>query len=76
MKIHNFNGSYRPQESLFKVKHLGSIWNYLGLEVTRNNNECFELCQEGKIKQLLNQYSMADVNNVNIPMTTSYVKEK
>lgn len=59
---------------LFKVKHLGSIQNYPGVEMTQNENGCFELCQEGKIK-LLEWYGMTNAKNISTPMTTGYVKE-
>ena len=62
--------------SLFNMKHLGSIQNYLGVEITRNPEGYFELSQGKKIEQLLTKFEMAEAKCAVTPMTTGYIKEK
>ncbi|XP_060119364.1 uncharacterized protein LOC132590128 [Heteronotia binoei] len=60
---------------LFTIKHLGPVSYYLGVEISRKADRCFELPQSNKVKALLARYGMEEASSVQTPMTTGYSKE-
>lgn len=78
---HNCESQSQRQEfqkaisSVFKVRFLGEISNYLGLKVTKDSSGCYGLGQSNKINKLLKQYGMLEAREVLTPMTTGCVRE-
>lgn len=60
----------------FGIKDLGKIRQYLGIEVTRDNNGIFHLNQAKYIKKIVNDFGLANAKSSNIPMQIGYDKEK
>ena len=58
----------------FHMKDLGDIALYLGIQVDRQEDGGFLLCQSAKIASLLSKYGMIDAKGASIPMDTSYLK--
>lgn len=59
----------------FKLKQLGDVKSYLGVQIARTEDGSFLLCQKGKIEQLLEKFRMSDCAGVRSPMETSFVKD-
>lgn len=55
----------------FKVKELGEVKNYLGLEITRKKDR-MEIRQSEMIHKLLVKFNMQDCKKVNTPMEVNY----
>ncbi|CAH2108821.1 unnamed protein product [Euphydryas editha] len=61
----------KEMEKEFKLKSLGEISNYLGLEVTRNKNE-MHIKQTKLIERLLEKFNMLDCKGNKTPMETNF----
>lgn len=59
----------------FKIKDLGEVKNYLGLEITRNNNQ-MEIKQTDMITRILDKFNMPECKGINTPMETNFSAEK
>lgn len=53
---------------MFKTRFGGQISNYLGMQINRNKDGCFELSQTDKGAQLLKIFGMQDAKEVHSPM--------
>ncbi|XP_054827527.1 uncharacterized protein LOC129324337 [Eublepharis macularius] len=62
-------------ERFFRIKHLGPVNNYLGVEVTQTPEGYYELCQQNKIAKLLQEYGLSEAKSVATPMVTGYIKK-
>ncbi|KAJ7320667.1 hypothetical protein JRQ81_020178, partial [Phrynocephalus forsythii] len=51
-----------------KSKHLGEIQHYSGIDVFRDPEDNFYLCQSDKIEKLLQKCKMEDCKPVSTPM--------
>lgn len=58
----------------FKIKNLGEIKNYLGLQIKRNTNGNFALNQKQYIMKIIKDFGMTDAKTSNIPINVSYDK--
>ena len=65
---------YKILSNHFSVKNLGNISNYLGIEVNRDEDGIFYICQKEYITTLLNRFSLNDSKISNIPMDTGYYR--
>ncbi len=63
-------------QSKFKVKNLGEIKYYLGINIKRTEKGNFEKNQKMKIERLYENLKKEDRKPSNIPMKTIYLKEK
>lgn len=59
----------------FKVKNLGDVKVYLGVQIDRTKNGSFLLNQKGKILQMLKKFGMTECAGVRTPMEMGFVKD-
>ncbi|CAI5768508.1 Retrovirus-related Pol polyprotein from transposon TNT 1-94 [Podarcis lilfordi] len=59
----------------FKLKQLGDVKSYLGVQIAKTEDGSFLLCQKGKIEQLLEKFRMSDCVGARSPMEAVYAKE-
>lgn len=60
--------------SKFKVKDLGPVRTYLGLEVCWAQDGSCLISQQNKVKQLLTTYRMQDCKGAAVPMDPGFIK--
>lgn len=58
----------------FDTNDLGEVKQYLGIDVTRDNNGIFHLCQAKYINKLVVDFGMAAAKTSSIPMQVNYGK--
>lgn len=58
----------------FELKNLGPITQFLGIEVTRDTDGNFQLCQSKYIKQIALQFGLMNAKSANTPMEVNYGK--
>jgi len=58
----------------FKIKNLGNIQNYLGLQIKRDVNGNFALNQKQYIMKIIKDFGMMEAKTSNIPINVSYGK--
>lgn len=64
----------RTLNSNFKIKNLGDIQNYLGLQVNRNADGDFAINQTAYILKVINDFGLADAKISDVPISVSYGK--
>ncbi|KFD60150.1 hypothetical protein M514_27678 [Trichuris suis] len=57
----------------FQTKDLGGVVHYLGIEVKREEDGSFLLCQKGKIAEMLKEHGMLEPKPATTPMETGYL---
>lgn len=60
--------------SKFEMQNLGEIKHYLGIEVTRDSDGNFELCQSNYIEQIALKFGLQGAKEAKTPMDVSYYK--
>lgn len=58
--------------SKFEMQNLGNVKQYLGIEITRNADGIFELCQAKYIDQIVSSFGLKDAKGVNTPLDVGY----
>lgn len=58
----------------FKIKNLGEIQNYLGLQIKRNENGDFAINQAEYILKVINDFGLANAKISEVPINISYGK--
>ena len=62
-------------EKHFRLKNLGPVQNYLGVQIERTVDGSFLLNQSSKIDQLLEYYRMVDCKEASTPMEVGFLKD-
>ena len=71
-----FNNFIKSISQDFKIKNLGVIKDYLGIDINLNINKGFiKLSQETYINKVLNKYNLEDIK-IKFTLMDSYVKLK
>ncbi|KMQ89570.1 retrovirus-related gag-pol polyprotein [Lasius niger] len=60
----------------FDIQDLGNIKYYLGIEVIKDDNGTYYLCQSNYIKRIINEFDMIDAKISNVPMETGYIRTR
>lgn len=60
--------------SVFEVKDLGDIKLYLDIEITKDDDGIYNLCQSKYIQKVLTEFGLEDAKVSNIPMNVGYLK--
>lgn len=58
----------------FEIKDLGQIKHYIGMEVTRDTDGNYELCQSSYIAKIATEFGLQDARPVKTPMELNYGK--
>lgn len=58
----------------FKIKNLGNIQNYLGLQINRNRNGSFSINQTAYILKTISDFGLGEAKISDIPISVSYEK--
>lgn len=56
----------------FEMQNLGNVKQYLGIEITRNTDGYFELCQAKYIDQFVSSFGLKDAKGANTPLDAGY----
>lgn len=64
----------RTLSAKFKIKNLGNVQNYLGLQIKRDINGNFALNQKQYIMKIIKDFSMMEAKISNVPINMSYGK--
>ena len=72
--LYEIENVFHLLSKFFKVKDLGPIKNYLGIEVETDNEGIFHINQQNYIKEMLNTFELSNSKISNIPMDTGYYK--
>ncbi|XP_071637523.1 uncharacterized protein [Temnothorax longispinosus] len=58
----------------FEMQNLGKIKQYLGIEVTQDEDGNFELCQSRYIERIASSFGLQDTKGANTPLDVGYYK--
>jgi hypothetical protein len=58
----------------FTMKNLGQVENYLGIEVTRDSEGVYSICQKKYIEKIAEEYQLTDCKSSKYPMDPGYHK--
>lgn len=60
----------------FKIKSLGPVQHYLGIDVTRDSDGNFELCQSSYIRKICEDFGLTNSKPVKTPIDPNYEKSE
>ena len=74
--INEVNKTKNLLKKKYEITDLGQVRYYLGIEIERNEKGDFLINQKNKIKSLVKEHNLEDAKPINLPISTTYLKEK
>lgn len=62
--------------SKFEIEDLGEIKHYLGVEVTKDTDGIYHLCQSAYINKVVNEFGLSEAKTSSVPIQMNYGKSK
>lgn len=74
--LHAFTYVKSILSKYFELENLGSIKEYLGMEITRDEDGNFEICQSGYIKKIALTFGLENAKSVTTPLQVGYYRNQ